>query len=175
MGRGNVCVFGKCEGLYYVDNEFLDVYSKTDENGDVISCSLRELEDDGFEYDEMASAWNRDDFEFAFIEQMKARFPSFEYVNKWISRSRRALLENDLFYIVCEDNMWSLAIELIQKEGEYGGEEKVGLQMGLYLKYLKGIEEILLNMHGEVGTYKGAWTSGTIRKDEYYENQSQMS
>ncbi len=164
MGRGNVCVFGKCEGLYYVDNDFLDVYSKTDENGDVISCSLRELEDDGFEYDEMASTWNRDDFEFTFIEQMKTRFPSFEYVNKWISRTRRALLENKLFYVVVEDNQWSIAIELIQKEDEYGGEEMAGLQIGLYKRYLEGIKEILLELNGEVGIYSGAWTHGTIRK-----------
>lgn len=57
-----------------------------------------------------------------------------------------------------------MAIELIQKEGEYGGEEKVGLQMGLYRKYLKGMEEILLDLNGEVGTYKGAWTSGVLYK-----------
>ena len=174
MGRGNVCVFGQAEGLYYVDNDFLDVYSKENEDGEIEYRSPREA-DDGFEYCESESYWKREDFEYAFTEMMRSRFPSFEIVDKWISRSRRALLENDLFYIVCEDNQWSLAIELIQKEGEYGGEEKVGLQMGLYMKYLKGIEEILLNMHGEVGTYKGTWTSGTIRKEDYYGNQSQMS
>lgn len=74
------------------------------------------------------------------------------------------MLENKLFYIAMEDNEWSLAIELIQKGGEYDGEEKVGLQMGLYRNYLKGIEEILVEMNGEVGTYAGAWTHGTIRK-----------
>ena len=26
MGRGNVCVLGKCEGLYYIDNDDLCVY-----------------------------------------------------------------------------------------------------------------------------------------------------
>lgn len=170
MGRGNVCTFGKAEGLYFVDYEHLDVYSKTGEDGEKEYCTLSELEDDAFEYDEFESELNREDFQYEFIEMMRARFPSFEYVNKWISNTRKALLENDLFYIVSEDNQWSLAIELIQKEGEYGGEEKVGLQMGLYLKYLKGIKEILLDMHGEVGIYKGAWTSGTIRKDEYYGN-----
>lgn len=163
MGAGNVCTFGKCEGLYFVDNDLLDVYCKENEDGDMEYRSLREA-DDGFEYCETESYYNREDFECNFIEAMKRRFPSFEYVNKWISRTRRALLENELFYIVCEDNQWSLAIELIQKEGEYGGEEKVGLQMGLYRKYLKGIEEILLNMNGEVGIYTGAWTSGVIKK-----------
>ncbi len=167
MGRGNVCTFGRAEGLYFVDNEFLDVYCKENDYGEIEYCSFREA-DEGFEYCESESYFKRQDFEYMFVELMKKRFPSLEYVGKWISGSRFALLENDLFYIVCEDNYWSMAIELIQKEGEYGGEEKVGLQMGLYLKYLKGIEEILLAMNGEVGTYGGAWTSGTIRKDEYH-------
>lgn len=163
MGAGNVCVFGKCEGLYYVDNDFLDVYSKRDSEGEWDYVSFRDA-DDTYEYDEDASRFERDEFEWSFIEAMKARFPSFEYINKWISRTRRALLENKLFYVVVEDNQWSIAIELIQKEGEYGGEKMVGLQIGLYKRYLEGIQEILLELNGEVGIYCGAWTHGTIRK-----------
>lgn len=166
MGAGNVCVFGKCEGLYFVDNDFLDVYSKKIDGEDAWDFrSLRDVDEEGFEYDESESYLRREDFEWDFTEAIKRRFPSFEYVNKWISRTRRALLENELFYVVCEDNRWSLAIELIMKEGEYGGEEKVGLQMGLYRKYLKGIKEVLLDMNGEVGVYTGAWTSGVIKKE----------
>ena len=26
MGRGNVCVFGEYEGLYYIDNDHIHVY-----------------------------------------------------------------------------------------------------------------------------------------------------
>ena len=167
MGRGNVCVFGKCEGLYYVDNGCLDIYSKIDCDGNKECRLLKDVEcgDTEFEYDECESCFNREDFDWRFTELMRARFPSFELVDKWISRYRKAILENDLFYVVYEDNQWSLAIELIMKEGEYGGEEKVGLQMGLYRKYLKGIEDILLDMHGTVGTYKGAWTSDTITRE----------
>ncbi len=164
MGRGNVCTFGAAEGLFFVDNDFLDVYFKEDEDGEREYRSLREA-DDGFEYCESESYWNRKDFECEFAEAMRERFPSLEYVDKWISNTRRALLENSLFYIVLEDNEWSLAVELIQKEGEYGGEEKVGLQMGLYMKFLEGIKQILLDMHGEVGEYCGAWTHKTVRKE----------
>ena len=125
---------------------------------------MREIDEDVYEYDEVESQWKLDEFRYEFCEAMHRRFPSFEFVDKWISNTRQALLENELFYIVCEDNQWSLAIELIQKEGKYGGDEKVGLQMGLYRKYLKGMEEILLDLNGEVGTYKGAWTSGVLYK-----------
>lgn len=164
MGAGNVCVSGTCEGLFYVDNKFLDVYSKLDTDGKVIIASSDEYLDDGYDYDEHESLFQREEFEHLFCELVMQRFKSFDYINKWITRSRRAILENELFYIVCEDNGWSLAIELIQKEGEYGGDEKVGLQMGLYLTYLDGIKKILLDMNGEVGVYKGAWTSGVITK-----------
>ena len=30
MGRGNCCTFNEAEGLYYVDNDFLDVYKRKD-------------------------------------------------------------------------------------------------------------------------------------------------
>ncbi|MBQ4447460.1 MAG: hypothetical protein II897_04115 [Clostridia bacterium] len=164
MGRGNVCTFGQAEGLYFVDNEFLDVYSKKNEDGELEYATLREA-DNGFEYDEAESYFNYEDFKKRFAEAMKERFRSFDYIGKWISNDRFALLENKLFYVVLEDNQWSIAVELIQKEGEYGGEELVGLQMGLYLKYLEGMKNILLDMHGEVGTYSGAWTSGRIVKE----------
>ena len=61
MGRGNVCVFGKCEGLYYVDYDFLDVYSKlVDEENNVWDFRMRhDIDEDGFEYDESESDWNR--------------------------------------------------------------------------------------------------------------------
>lgn len=146
MAVGNICVNGKCKGLYYVGNKFLDVY------------------DENYEYDEEDSMFRRDDFEYFLAETLRTRFPSFEYVNKYISGSRKVLLENNLFYIICEDDQCCLAVELIQKEGEYSGEELIGLQMGLYLRYLKGIEQILLEMNGEVGVRTSAWTSGVIRK-----------
>lgn len=30
MGRGNVCVTGSCEGLYYIDNDDFHVYRRND-------------------------------------------------------------------------------------------------------------------------------------------------
>ena len=166
MGRGNVCTFGKCEGLYFVDRDFLDVYTKNRGEDDEDSKLMRDVgyDDTEFEYNEAESEFNREDFFYLFAEEFRRRFPSFEFVDKWISQTRRAMLENKLFYIVLEDNQWSVAVELIQKEDEYGGEELVGLQMGLYMKYLKGIEQILLDMNGEVGIYAGAWTHGIIKK-----------
>lgn len=167
MGAGNVCVFGQAEGLYYIDRRFLDVYTKKTGDEEYENCLLGELDiyDDEFVFNELESDFLMDDMQHMLCETLMERFPSFEYVNKWITNTRKALLENELFYIVLEDNQWSIAVELVQKEGEYGGEEKVGLQMGLYLKYLKGIREILLDMYGEIYTYTGQWTSGILKKE----------
>ena len=54
-----------------------------------------------------------------FIGDFTQRFKSFSRCNEWISSSEKAVLENSLFYIVVEDNEWSIAIKLIQKEQGY--------------------------------------------------------
>ena len=163
MGAGNCCTTGQCEGLFYVDNSFLSAYRIENEDGDVEILSAREIAnfDGNYEFDASETAMRTDEFEGCFTEMMMKRFPSFEFVDKWISRNRRALLENNLFYVVCEDNQWSIAIELIEKEVDCN---KVGLQMGLYKKFLEGIKVILLEINGEVATYAGTWTHGIIKK-----------
>ena len=71
-------------------------------------------------------------------------------------------MENDLFYIVTEDNEWSMAIKLIQKEDASGY-----LQSKTYEKYLNGIRDCLFMQFDELGVYAGPWTSGTIYKKDY--------
>ena len=34
MGRGNVCVTGKYEGLYYIDNDHFHVYRRDEPDSD---------------------------------------------------------------------------------------------------------------------------------------------
>ena len=34
MGRGNVCVTGRYEGLFYIDNDDINVYRRDDPDGD---------------------------------------------------------------------------------------------------------------------------------------------
>ena len=94
-------------------------------------------------------------------------FPSFRRVTpeQWISRSQRAILENKLFYICLEDNQWSLAVELIQKEPPWGRSYEA-LQARHYRQYLLGIQICLLNRLPSIGTYTGPWISGVLRKEE---------
>lgn len=152
MGRGNCCVFGKYEGLFYIDwNNFSSEWE--DEDGNIVK-------DD---YDNQRDEWEQSLAEF--ISDFQKRFKSFSECDKWVSREEKAILENDLFYIVTEDNERSMAIKLIQKEQDYYRDGNIeAMQSRHYRNYLEGIKNCLFNQFNVLGTYSGAWTSGTITK-----------
>lgn len=147
MGRGNACVHGEYEGLYYVDwDNFTVVEGKED-------------------YELRNEEWELSLEQF--IHDFKGKYKSFSECNEWTSREERAVLQNSLFYIVVEDNEWSMAIKLIQKEQSYYSMGNIeNLQKGLYQKYLEGIKQCLFNQFEMIGTYKGAWTSGVEKRSE---------
>lgn len=153
MGRGNTCVFGNYEGLYYIDwDNFSNEYE--DEHGNIIQ-----------DYDFQREEWENSLYEF--ISDFTRKFKSFTKCNEWISRDEKAVLENKLFYIVVTDNEWSMAIKLIQKEqGYYDNGNIENLQAKHYKNYLEGIKECLFNQFSELGTYGGAWTSGQIHRQQ---------
>lgn len=71
----------------------------------------------------------------------------------------------DLFVISVEDNEWSYAVLLLQKQDEYDN-HLLGLQKRHHQKYLTAIKEAILDMYGEVGIYTGPWTSGIERRTD---------
>jgi hypothetical protein len=152
MGRGNCCVHREYEGLFFVDwNNFSSEWE--DENGNIIT-------DD---YDFQRDEWEESLYQF--ISDFKKKYPSFSECDKWINREEKAILENELFYIVTEDNEWSMAIKLIQKEQDYYKNGNIeALQKKHYNNYLEGIKKCLFNQFEEIGTYCGAWTSGRIKR-----------
>lgn len=166
MGRGNCSVDGKYEYLFYVDNEYLDSYLPKN-NYDQCVCESRLLCDipaseyQDWEYDEICSVLNRDEFERNFIEDVTERLGSFVTCDKWISRTRRAILENGLFWIALEDNEWSIAVELLQKE-----DAPEGFQKAHFAEYVNAIKLSLLRRFDRIGVYAGPWTSGFISREE---------
>ena len=133
MGRGNVCVAGPHEGLYYIDNDHFHVYRRDEpgveypETRLMGDLSYDELTGNEWLYDEWGTGEEEDDILECFISSFVRMFPSFErpMLDKWLTepgfggRSRRVILESKLFYIAVEDNEWSLAVELLQKEDPY--------------------------------------------------------
>ena len=163
MGRGNVCTFGDYEGLYYVDRGYLDYYVPIDGEADD-GLFLEEMEHNDFanyEYDEFISRSYYEDFINEFIYLFNKRFNSFAKTGD----DYGVILENELFQIEIEDNQWSYAVKLIQKECWYD-DHLNGLQKKHYENYLKGMKEILLRMFPSIGAYSGAWTSRTITRED---------
>ena len=84
-----------------------------------------------------------------------------------LDHNRQSILESSLFHIAIEDNEWSLAIELVQKEGLYG-DNLYGLQARHYQKYLEGMKRCLLEHLPSIGIRTGAWTSDVIKREECF-------
>lgn len=173
MGRGNVCVNKPYEGLFYIDNEDITVY-REDEPADGMDPESRLLRDleyadlQNWHWDEISSSDEEEEVVADFMSSFLERFRSFTEVapkEQWISRTQRAILENKLFYVALEDNEWSLAVELLQKEAPYD-DSLSGLQKRHYQKYLDGIRDSLLETLPSIGIYKGAWTSGVLTKKD---------
>lgn len=172
MGRGNVCVHGPYEGLYYVDNYYLHVYSRPavatepDDIGEsklLMDCTMADF-DNGFEYDDELSHYTVLDFIDAFKSSMTKRFKSFRVCDYWMG-DNRAILENDLFAICLVDNEWSIAVTLRQKEPDWE-HNYAPLQKRHYQTYLDAIRDALFEQFPKLGVYCGPWTSGCISRPE---------
>lgn len=160
MGRGNICVFGKYEGLYFADRCYLDFYVPIDGEADD-GKFYYEIDDvDDYAYSYHLSEMYYEDFVNDFIYQFKKKFKSFTETGDTYG----AILQNNLFTIEIEDNMWSYAVKLIQKTHWYDNLE--GLQKKHYENYLKGIRDVLLDLFPSIGTYRGAWMSGTLTRED---------
>lgn len=162
MGRGNIHTCGDYEGLYYIDYDYLDYYTskEADEYGEFDNKLLADMDADDFndyEYDEDLSCWNAEDYINMFISDMTKKFDSFVATGTTYG----TIMENSLFEIKIEDNEWSYAIELIQKD-DYGIS---GLQKKHYKQYLDGMKDVLLGMFPEIGCWTGnCWTHGVIKR-----------
>lgn len=174
MGRGNCCTSGKYEGLWYIDNGDVHVYRRGDpwaeepETRLMRELDYEELTGGEWYYDMEGTMTEQEDIEECFVEDFTRMFPSFERAgsDQWLKHDRRVLLESKLFYICIEDNEWSLAVELIQKEEPYGAIWMENLQGRLYEKYLEGMKLCLLMRLPSICYRKCAWTAGTINRED---------
>ena len=135
MGRGNVCVKGKYEGLYFIDYDLVER-----------------------------------DFDL-FFRTFTKRFKSFSApINTRFIREGKIVLENSLFEIVFEDNEWSLAVKLLQKDCDFNAEP---LQKKHFQKYFDGLRDCLFEYFDELGIYTGPWTHGIIKNPKLEEEEKQ--
>ncbi len=165
MGKGNVCVSGPYEGLFYIDNDYTTVLRREDNCEDTIlrkDLSAKDLSGSDWLFDDEGSANELEDVLECFVENFTHRYPSFARVkqDKWLGRNVRVILESSLFYIGIEDSDWAYAVELLQKDNPCSE----GFQRKHYKAYLDGMKAALLERLPSIGTYTGPWTHGTIRR-----------
>lgn len=168
MGRGNCCVNGEYEGLYFVDNDFLHVYENEDNDEPVLmgELSYSQLASGDWSFSEVLTDIRYEDTLANFIQRIQHKFKSFRPCDKWVSREEHAILENALFYIVTEDNEWSIAFKLLQKEDPYD-DHLSGLQKRHFQLYLDGMRDALFEDFPSLGIYKCAWTHGVISREDF--------
>lgn len=173
MGRGNVRVTEPCEGLYYVDYADLHYYRNidTDETRLLRDISIDDMRSGRWEIDESLSDREERDAIRLFSDKFTKAFPSFHELSEHTCRCShfcKYILESDLFLICVEDNEWSIAIELIQKDGCSDCQQAwlFGLQKRYYRRYLDEMKKILLEQYESIGIYSGPWTSGIITREE---------
>lgn len=184
MGRGNVCTHNECEGLYYLDKDFLETYCKAPscKSSHEISWepepkTARELQTAGIQYDyngshsdwafdSLLSEKNWNNMLFFVKEALQRRFKSFYEVDKW-RNDRHIVLQNKLFEIAVVDNEWSVAWCLLEREdADCEGRNRM-LMRRHFTTYLDAIKRIIVVGWGEAIGYGGAWTKGQtyLRED----------
>ena len=78
MGKANVHPTGEYEGVYYVDFENLLSYTKKDDETErktLKNISPWEMSD--YEFDDVESQMNLENYRATLVEALKKRFPSF--------------------------------------------------------------------------------------------------
>lgn len=138
MGRGNFCASGDLAMQWYIDYDQF-----TSEDGEIDELFLHEM------------------VNYEMVNKIMKRYPSFWKTDKWIRRDAHALLENKLFYIGTADNENTLAVFISSKD-EFG----IGrMAIRHFDGYKKGVQQILLDLFGEVYIRTSVWTSGRIAKE----------
>jgi len=159
MGKGNVCVTGDYEGLYYVDFDNFTCYREDQDGNPVKDQYGHPVHDYELEQVYLEDAISE------FINDFSLLFKSFLPCDIWLNRTSKAIMENELFYIAIEDNEWSEAFMLLQKEQScYSCGRIENLQSRHYSTYLEGMKHCLFEQFDELGVYTGPWTSGRITR-----------
>jgi hypothetical protein len=147
MGRGNIKVSNPHERLFYVDNEYFEVHVLDTHR----TVRDYEAEQEVFE---------------TFLENVAEEImerTSMKSVCKYIGRDTKVILENNLFQIGITDNEWSIAFMILQKEDAVTAFQKSHIK-----KYENILRDVLFGYVPTLGIYTGPWTSGRIKREDYY-------
>ena len=170
MGRGNVATHNECEGLFYLDRDFLDTYVHVSDR-DAEPKTARQLNNADIEYNYDGSAC---DWKYSHMESddnwknmieivqdsISKRFPSFYTADEWRDRDAHVILESGLFQIAVVDNEWSAALCLLERtDVDDTGANRTFMRRHCDT-YLEAMKQTLIDTWGEAIGYGGAWVHG---------------
>lgn len=180
MGRGNPCTHYECEGLYYLDIDYIARYSRVtkcedcgqstgfDDEEEVKSAKELQRADIAYNFDGTGVDWAYNQVESKaawegmiseICQALMARFKSFQRVDRWHS-SRHIVLESAFFEIAIEDGDWCATWMLLERRDVDDTGPNRTLMRRHYTVYLEAIKTTLVDIWGEAIGYGGAWTCG---------------
>jgi hypothetical protein len=152
MGRGNACVWGDYESIHYVPYTEFENYPYNPDTDE--SDETKEKEFDEYLLDDFISNISCD-----FVHKFNS-FILEKTGRAWIDNETRIIAQNNLYYLAIQDNQWSLAIKLIQKD------DLESLQKKHFKSYKKALVQILFDYASEVYGYDSAWTSRKLENPQ---------
>lgn len=152
------------EALFYVN--YNNIYMFKDKNNPskfVKGTEIPSGDEDKYEYDADMTQVMYDGIRKKITDYMTTHFNSMqavqdEYLNK--SKSRRVIARNTLFSVVIEDNVWSIAVELINNP-----KGNAGLQSQMFTSFANGLRNALFEQFDELYVRTGSYTADPITKD----------
>lgn len=161
MARNN-CTVDPGEGLFYINQKYLNIYHRKDDP--TITLPENEIQTekaDEYEYDQQLSQNRFDEIKNQFLTAYQKRYKSMKSIDTWNTKKKRhIMLENDMFYVAFEDNDWSIAVELLYKQKVKSPE----YQARIAPSFKRSMRNILLTILPEIELRTGSWTSKTITK-----------
>ena len=169
MGRGNACVSGEHETLFYIDyDNFINYICDDDGNPTEerdYDLESQQLNDD---LDLLKSLLSR---RLPVLDEPRTDYcySTGKYRKEKRIGDCRILLESGLFYIGIEDNEWSAAIKLLQKE-----DVPVAFQAHAFESHKKALQDCLFELYNKLGIYGGPWTHGMIQRPEGWASNKKL-
>lgn len=167
MGYANVAADYK-DDLLYVPYDYLSIYTKNNQkiikHGNEIASE--EIED--YEYNKKLSQLEFDEFKERFCTDMQKKFKSLQPVDRWKGRYQHIILENSLFEIALQDNQWSIAVELLNRD-DYPYSKN--FQTSKFPAFFKGMRDILFTYFDKLYIRTGAYTSKAITKESIAQSE----
>lgn len=153
------------EGLFYVDYHDIYMYHEATNPSNVIPESkIPAGQEDKYIYDPDMTQAKYEGFRKKLTDYLTSHFPSMTGVTEDSfqdkAKKKRIIAQNELFAIILEDNIWSIAVEL-----KHLTKANKGLQTQMFPSFLEGLRKGLFEQFDTLYVRNGSWSAAPITID----------